>query len=163
MEFDVIDITEEELLNLSAVQMQLLREAQKKKNALIEGRDRDIRLYKTIVLTNGMFNGSILSNKISDIEEECDRQVEAVVEQLEYAMALNEPPRGEEGGGDSSAGYIVDYTLPYTDRYTIVRDYYMTIADPGERLALYSADETAKRYLSSYYGTLYNVLSTYCM
>ena len=34
MEFDVIEVTEEELKNFTAVQMQLLRTAQKNKNAL---------------------------------------------------------------------------------------------------------------------------------
>ena len=34
MEFDIIDLTEEELKKLTNVQMQLLRTAQKKKNEL---------------------------------------------------------------------------------------------------------------------------------
>ena len=65
------------------------------------------------------------------------------------------------GGGDEGAGYVVDYSLSYSERYVIVRDYYLAIADPAERMALYTADEVAKRYLDSYYGSLYNVLYTY--
>ena len=79
-------------------------------------------------------------------------------------MALNEPTNGDDvggEGGDESAGYIVDYTLPYNQRYAIVRDYYLSIEDPQERMALYTADEVAKKYLSTYYKTLYDVLYTY--
>ncbi len=42
-----------------------------------------------------------------------------------------------------------------------MRDYYLAIENPAERMALYTADDTAKRYLGSYYSTLYNVLYTY--
>ena len=79
-------------------------------------------------------------------------------------MSLNEPTEGGDvGGGDGSteSGYIVDYTLPYSERYKLVRDYYFTIEDPQERLALYTVDEVAKQYLSSYYRTLYDVLYSY--
>ena len=70
---------------------------------------------------------------------------------------------GDTGGegGDESAGYIVDYNLSYNERYVIVRDFYLAIPDTDERLALYGADEVAKKYLSSYYSTLYSVLATY--
>ena len=42
-----------------------------------------------------------------------------------------------------------------------MRDFYLAIPDTDERLALYGADEVAKKYLSSYYSTLYSVLATY--
>ncbi len=55
----------------------------------------------------------------------------------------------------------MDYTLSYNERYRIVRDYYLSITDPAERMALYSADDTARKYLGSYYASLYNVLYSY--
>ncbi len=58
-------------------------------------------------------------------------------------------------------GYIVDYTLSYTERYNLVRTYYLSIEDPAQRMSLYAADETARKYLGSYYASLYNVLNTY--
>ena len=60
----------------------------------------------------------------------------------------------------ASPGYIVDYELSYLERYILVRDYYLAIEDPAERLVLYRADTVAQSYLGNYYTTLYNYLST---
>ena len=42
-----------------------------------------------------------------------------------------------------------------------MRDYYLSIEDPSERMSLYGADSVARKYLGSYYASLYNVLNTY--
>ena len=84
-----------------------------------------------------------------------------MADNLIYNMSLNEPlPDGGEDS-DESAGYIVDYSLSYAERYVIVRDYYFAIADSEERMALYRADDVARAYLGAYYSTLYNVLDVY--
>lgn len=158
MEFDVIDLTDEELKKLTAVQMQLLRTAQKKKNEMRYKLEQDFQLFKKLVLTDGMANSSLLRHKREELEKTFDYELEILIEQLNYSLGVNDPMPDVGGEGDESAGYIVDYTLPYTDRYSLVRDYYLSIPDPDERMALYSKDEVAKRYLDSYYGTLYNVL-----
>ena len=80
-------------------------------------------------------------------------------EQLLYSIELNRPEHDDEGSED--VGYVVDYSLSYVDRYNIVRAYYMSIEDPVERLSLYQKDETAKKYLESYYQILGDVLNTY--
>lgn len=75
-------------------------------------------------------------------------------------MSLSEPTTdGETGdGGNDDTGYLVDYELSYLERYTQVRDYYLSIPDPDERIALLAADEVAQDYLDSYYNTLFNYL-----
>lgn len=160
MEFDVIDMTEEEIENLSTVQTQLLRTAQKNKNELRYNLERDFNLFKKLLLTDGMYDSSLLTQKRAELEEEFNRSAGIIAEQLKYSLTLNEPYPGN-GEGDVNTGYIVDYTLSYTERYAIVRDYYLAIPDPSERMALYTADEVAKKYLASYYSTLYDVLYTY--
>jgi len=160
MTFDIIDITVEELAKLTDIQMQLLRTAQKKKNELRRNTEKDFEIFKKIVYTNGMKHSSLLQQKRAELEAEFSLQTAVLVEQLEYAMTLN-APYPDRGEGDENVGYIVDYSLSYTDRYIIVRDYYLAIADPAERMALYTADEVAKKYLGSYYSTLYDVLYTY--
>ena len=159
MEFDVIEVTEEELKNFTAVQMQLLRSAQKNKNTLRENMDRDLRLFKSLLLTDDVFNSSLYAQKRAELEREFDFKTESIAEQLRYNLSLSEPYDPDDN--DDEAGYIVDYTLSYNERYRIVRDYYLSITDPAERMALYSADDTARKYLGSYYASLYNVLYSY--
>lgn len=160
MEFDIIEYTEVELKKLTPVQMQLLRTAQKRKNELYHKLEQDFALFKKLVCTEGMYDSSLLEDKHAELLEEFNYQVEILKEQLEYGMKLNSPlPDQDEE--DKNAGYIVDYSLTYADRYVLVRDYYLSIENPAERMALYSADEVAKRYLGSYYASLYNVLNMY--
>lgn len=160
MEFDIIDVTEEELKEYSAVQMQLLRSAQKEKNELAHKMEQELAMFKKLVYTDDMKESSLLEQKRAELQAEFEYKVAILVEQFRYALEMTEPYIPENPDADK-VGYIVDYTLPYTDRYNIVRDYYLAITDVNERMALYSADEVAKDYLSSYYRTLYNVLYTY--
>lgn len=165
MEFDILFFTNEEIENLTVIQQKLLRTAQQKKDALKHQLEKDLQTYKCITYGNNASNSSLYNDKKAELVEEYNYQVEIIREQLVFNMSLNEPTNdGETGdpgdvGGDSP--YVVDYELSYLERYIAVRDYYMTIEDPNERLALYGADEVAKKYLSSYYNSLYNYLSTF--
>lgn len=161
MEFDIIEVTEEELQGYSAVQMQLLRTAQKNKNELVYNTNRDLELFKKLILTEDVYHSSLLDSKIEELNAELERKVEILKEQLLYSLSLSEPEPDGGGGGDENTGYIVDYSLSYSERYILVRDYYFTIADPSERLALFAADKTAQKYLGTYYNSLYNVLATF--
>lgn len=160
MEFDIIELSEEELGDLSTIQMQLLRTAQKNKNELRYKLEQDMEMFERLVLTNDTYNSSLIAAKRTELEKDFNYKVGVIREQLEYAMKLNEP-YPDRGDVSEDTGYLVDYTLSYTDRYVLVRDYYLSIEDPSERMALYAADEVAKKYLGSYYASLYNVLSTY--
>lgn len=121
--------------------------------------DRDLRLFKSLLLTDDVFNSSLYAQKRAELEREFDFKTESIAEQLRYNLSLSEPYDPDDN--DDEAGYIVDYTLSYNERYRIVRDYYLSITDPAERMALYSADDTARKYLGSYYASLYNVLYSY--
>ncbi len=164
MTFDIIDMEEEDLLALSTVQMRLLRTAQQEKDDLTYELERDKQTFYNIVVADGMLNSGIYDAKCDELDEEYEQKVAVLKDNLIYNMSLNVPTGddGDTGGGDDSdVGYIVDYSLSYLDRYQIVRNYYMSISDPAERIALYTADTTAKDYLGQYYNTLYNVLSQY--
>ena len=163
MEFNIISITDEEYEALTTVQKKLERTAQKSKNELDHDMEQELLEFKKILLADNMYNSSLYAAKQAELQDEVDYQVAILVEQLEFNMALNEPTTDDETGnegGDESAGYIVDYELSYLERYIIVRDYYLAIEDADERMALYTADETAKAYLGSYYSTLYDYLAT---
>lgn len=163
MEFDIIDLTEEEAEALSTIRLKLLRTAQQKKNELEHKLKSDLAAFYGLCKTNNVHCSSIYADKKAALEAEYEYQVEVLREQLLFNMSLGEPTQdGETGGsGSDDSGYIVDYELSYLERYIAVRDYYLGIEDPAERLALYAADETALDYLGSYYTTLYNYLSTF--
>jgi hypothetical protein len=164
MKFDIIDISSEEVEALTTVQLKLLRTAQQKKDALYHTLENDLLTYKLLMLTNGTENSSLYNDKKTELETEYNYQVDILSEQLIFNMSLQEPTTdGETGdsGNDGSAGYVVDYELSYLERYIAVRDYYMAMEDPNERLALYIKDEIALDYLSSYYTTLYNYLASF--
>lgn len=158
MTFDILDISEEEAQNLETVQLKLLRTAQQKKNELSHKLGTQLDEYKLLLHANGAFQSSLYECFKNDLTAEYNRQVEILREQLVFNMSLKEPTHDGETGdsGNDTSGYIVDYELSYIERYIQVRDYYMAIEDPAERLALYAADEVAIKYLGTYYNTLYN-------
>lgn len=160
MTFDIIELNEGELDAFSTIQVQLLRTAQKKKNELKHKLESELQLFMGLILGNGMVNSTLYENKRKELEAEFEYQVEILKEQLLYSLEINEPyPDGDED--HEMVGYIVDYTLPYTDRYAIVREYYLAIDDAALRMQLYTDDDVAKRYLGSYYSVLYSVLYNY--
>ncbi len=164
MEFDIIEMTEEELLALSTVQMRLLRTAQQDKNELTSELERDKQTFYNIVLSAGMLNSSLYTDKCAELDAEYEKHVEILKDNLVYNLSLNVPTADDDkpsGGGDEEPGYIVDYSLSYLDRYQIVRNYYMSIPDAAERLNLFMADTTAQNYLGQYYYTLQNLFEQY--
>ena len=160
MIFDIIDISQKEADELEIVQLKLLRTAQQKKNELEVKLKTELEEYKIITFNNGMQNSSLYTEYENAARAEYERQVEVIREQLLFNMSLKEPTADHETGdpGNDGTGYLVDYSLTYLERYIQVRDYYMTIPDPVERLALYRVDEVAMKYLASYYNTLYDYL-----
>ncbi len=166
MTYDILDMEEEDILALSVVQTKLLRTAQKNKNELAHQLEEDKQAFYNIVVANGTLNSGIYEAKCAQLEAEYEREVEILKEQLIYNLSLNEPTTDDELGDsglgeDESTGYIVDYSLSYVERYTIVKNYYMAISDPNERMTLYASDTTAMAYLGQYYNTLYNLLAQY--
>ena len=69
MEFDIIDLTEEELKKLTNVQMQLLRTAQKKKNELARKSGQDLEMFIRLAHTNGMRDSSLIEHKRAELDE----------------------------------------------------------------------------------------------
>ena len=162
MTFDIIEITDEEVEKLSTVQLKLLRTAQQKKNELAHKLGVQLDEYKALLYTDGVNISSLYAQYKAEADAEYNRQVEILREQLVFNMSLGEPTSDGETGEPppEDTGYVVDYELGYLERYILVRDYYLSIPDPNERVALYTADEVAAKYLGR---TYYNYLFDYLM
>ena len=165
MLFDIIDIPEEEFAKLNVKQMKLLRAAQRNKDELVRKAQSEVEQFRLKILSAGMKRSSLLEDKKKEIDSEVNYRCAVLADDLIYNMSVCKTTTngGSSGGGgsDSETGYLVDYSLSYSERYVIVRNYYLAIKDVDVRMKKYAADEVAKKYLGSYYGTLYNVLATY--
>lgn len=160
MTFDIINLKEGELESFSTIQMQLLRTAQKKKDEFEHKMENELALFNNMILGNGMKNSTLYEQKKTALETEFNYQVGILKEQLLYSLSINDPYPDEDEDREM-VGYIVDYTLTYSERYAIVREYYLAIDNAALRMQLYTDDDVAKRYLGSYYSILYNVLYSY--
>lgn len=164
MLFDIIDIPKDELESLSVAQMKLLRTAQRNKDEIEHKAKEELEKFRMKLLASGMKNSTLLEDMRDAIDSETNRKCAILADNLIYEMSVCNKSDNDDsgnGGGSYETGYLVDYSLSYSERYVIVRDYYLQFTDVKERMAKYSADEVAKKYLGSYYGTLYNILATY--
>ena len=160
MTFDIIEVDEDKLKKYTTIQMQLLRTAQKKKDELQHKMESELDMFRLMIFGNGMKNSTLYEQKKAALLAEFDYQVDILREQLLYGIKLNElyPDQDED---QEMVGYLVDYSLSFTERYRIVREYYMAIEDRSLRMQLYSKDIVAMKYLDSYYSILYDVLYSY--
>lgn len=160
MIFDIIDITEAEVDLLTTVQKKLLRTAQQKKNEMVRKRDEQLFELRIMCNANNTDSSSIYGQSAAKIQNDYQTELDILIEQLQFNMSLREPTNGDEtgGSGTDNTAYIVDYELSYLERYIIVRDYYLTIEDPAERIALLQADTVAMEYLGTYYSVLFDYL-----
>lgn len=164
MQFDIIPVTGTEVGKLSTAQLRLLRDAQNKKNELLIKAERELKAFSLSVMGAGMAYSSLIESKRRELDEEVWRKCAVIADDLLFDIsALGQSSEGGGGsGGDApQTEYRVDYSLSYSERYVIVRDYYLRIKDVSERMTKYASDEVAKKYLGTYYKTLYNVLATY--
>ncbi len=166
MTFDIIEITDEEVENLSVVQLKLLRTAQQKKDALEHKLKDQLREYRLTFATSGRKMSTLYDAMEFDLYQEFNYQVEILREQLVFSMSLREPTADDETGdkgelGGEDVGYVVDYRLSYLERYVAVRDYYLSIENADERLALYAKDQVARKYLDTYYTHLFDYLYSF--
>lgn len=165
MEFDVIPITGTQAGRMNAEQMKLLRTAQQKKNALIRSAEKELKEFEISLMGKGMQYSSLVESKRAELDSEVKYQCSVIADNLLFEISVIDQNKDTvTGSGDltsTQVGYVVDYSLSYSERYKIVRDYYLKIKDVTERMTKYAADLTAKKYLDSYYKTLYNVLATY--
>ena len=128
-------------------------------------RKRDEQLFELKIMcnSNNVESSSIYRQTANKIQSDYQTELDVLIEQLQFNMSLREPTNGgETGGGDiDNTGYIVDYELSYLERYIAVRDYYLTIEDPNERIALLQQDKVAMEYLGTYYSVLFDYLYTF--
>ncbi len=162
MTIDIIDLTSPEYSDLSPVQLAMVRVAQAKKDELLEEAKRDKAELLYLMLGNQTARSTAVTRENARIDAEAQRQVDAVREDLLHQLAYE--ALGSEGNANGPYRYPENpnYNLGYSQRFLVVRNYYMQATDdPHARLQAYSMDSLAREYLGEFYATLYDLLSSY--
>ena len=162
MIIDIIDLSDEQFYDLNAVQMAMVRAAQTEKNEILAEAEKEKGEIFKELLTNGTARSTYFDERAEAIDDEADAKVEAVKDDLLYQIAYDL----DAGDGNEDGPYRYpenpNYNLSASQRFLVVRSYYMEATDDAEaRLEAYAMDSLARTYLGEYYATLYDLLASY--
>lgn len=163
MQIDIIDLTDPCYSELSPVQLALVRAAQVKKNKLVSATEEKRQKFVNKLVTNHFSHSLVYTLQQSAIEKALEEEIDVIREDLLYQLAYK--TTGSEGNGLGPYSYPdnPDYSLTYSQRFILVRQYYLDLtSDPEARLQAYAGDSLARAYLGDFYQTLYEMLLSYC-
>ena len=163
MTIDIIDLTDPDYDDLSSVQLAMVRVAQGKKNEILAEAEEEKTQLKNTLIANNFARSSVYDFAEDRIDEEAAAAVEVVKDDLLYQLAYE--ALGSEGNEMGPYRYPENpnYNLTASQRFLVVRNYYMNVTDdPDARLQAFAMDTLAQSYLGEFYATLYSLLASYC-
>lgn len=162
MTIDIVDLTSSQYSDLSAVQLAMVRAAQTKKNEILATAAEEKKQLFYMMLANNAVRSTALKNEQEYIDAQAQAKIEVLKSDLDYQLAYE--ALGSEGNDKGPYRYPENpnYNLSYSQRFLVVRNYYMGVtSDPDARLTAYSMDTLAREYLGEFYATLYDLLASY--
>lgn len=162
MKIDIIDLSDPEYKDLSPVQLAMVRAAQLKKNHADDEFEVQKKEYTFIFANHNLVATSELETHLKTIESNRDKEVEAIREDLQYQLAYE--ALGTEGNANGPYRYPQNpnYSLTPSQRFLVVRNYYMeTVDDPAARYEALRGDNLARSYLGDFYATLLDMFASY--
>ena len=163
MIIDIVDLTDPEYSDLNAVQVAMVREAQQKKNKILARAEEEKTEYLSLLVAGDMARNSFYALTKASVDADAQAEIAAVKEDLDFQLAYE--ALGSEGDDNGPYRYPENpnYNLVPSQRFLVVRNYYMRLTDdPEARLAAFAADSLARSYLGEFYATLYDMLAAYC-
>lgn len=163
MIIDIVDLTDPEYSDLNAVQVAMVREAQQKKNKILARAEEGKTEYLSLLVAGDMARNSFYALTKARVDADAQAEIAAVKEDLDFQLAYE--ALGSEGDDNGPYRYPENpnYNLVPSQRFLVVRNYYMRLTDdPEARLAAFAADSLARSYLGEFYATLYDMLAAYC-
>ena len=163
MTIDIVDLSSPEYSDLSPVQLAMVRAAQAKKDKIVAEAEKNKNELKYFMLSNNVARSTALRDAIAEIEAQKKKDIDAVLSDLKYQLAYE--AIGSEGNENGPYRYPQNpnYNLSYSERFLVVRQYYMDVtSNPEARLKAYAGDTLARSYLGEFYQTLYDLLLSYC-
>lgn len=163
MVIDIIDLTDEAYGELSSVQLAMVTAAQAKKNKLLAAAEAEKGARFRAMLTNNVARSSALQYEYDAIDAQLQEDIETVKADLLYQIAYDSSLSDGNENGVYRYPENPNYNLAYSQRFLVVRQYYMDVtSDANARLQSYAMDTLARTYLGEYYQTLYELLASYC-
>ena len=163
MIIEIVDLTDPEYSDLNAVQVAMVREAQQKKNKILARAEEEKTEYLSLLVAGDMARNSFYALTKARVDADAQAEIAAVKEDLDFQLAYE--ALGSEGNDNGPYRYPENpnYNLVPSQRFLVVRNYYMRLTDdPEARLAAFAADSLARSYLGEFYATLYDMLAAYC-
>ena len=163
MTIDIVDLTDEKYADLNAVQMAMVRAAQVKKNEIVAEAEEEKASIQRQLVANNFARSYVQVMANARINTAQYKAIEALKEDLDYQLAYES--LGSEGNEQGPYRYPENpnYNLTPSQRFLVVREYYMSVTDdPDASLQAYTVDSLARTYLGEYYATLYDLLASYC-
>ncbi len=163
MTIDIIDLTDPEYSDLSPVQLSMVRVAQAKKDKILATAEEEKAEMFQVLTSNHFERSTAYDLYVQQVDADAEEQVNTVREDLILQLAYES--LGSEGDENGPYRYPQNpnYNLSYSERFLVVRNYYMEATDdPNARLQAYGMDSLARSYLGEFYQTLYDLLASYC-
>lgn len=157
MTIDIIDYTETQLAELTSVQLQEVREAQLKKNALRKKYDELCKKARQKLVDRGIFPSNILARKLEALEGAFEAEVAVLREGLLFFLRYGGGAKEDIPTDD--VPYEVDYSTTVEERARVLKAYYESAyTDPTERFNAFDADSFARNYLGEMYAPMWHYL-----
>ena len=145
MTIDIVDLTDEKYADLNAVQMAMVRAAQVKKNEIVAEADEEKASIQRQLVANNFARSYVQVMANARINTAQYKAIEALKEELDYQLAYES--LGSEGNEQGPYRYPENpnYNLTPSQRFLVVREYYMSVTDdPDARLQAYTVDFVAR-------------------
>ena len=158
----IIDLSDPQYADLNAVQMSMVRVAQVKKNNLLAELEEEKKALFFRLLERGTVRAYARIREETRLTDAANAEVDAVREDLLQQLAYE--ALSSEGNENGPYRYPdnPNYNLSYSQRFLLVRNYYMEVeSDAAARLEAYRMDSLARTYLGDFYQTLYDLLASY--
>lgn len=163
MVIDIIDPNDEQFQNLTDLEYAMIREAQSEKNSIVAAAESKKRKLFLKALARNTARSTALPDAYAVIDAETVTKVDVVREDLLHRLAYAAMGSGGNENGTYRYPENPNYGLTYSQRFLVVRDYYMHVTtNPQARLKAFEMDSLARTYLGEYYQTLYDLLASYC-
>ena len=158
MVIDIISYSDEQFATMTDEQLLEVQSAQMKKNRLMAALEEDLQKEKYRLINNGTYLSSMWPLIQEKLQKAYEQEVDLIRDALLFYLQFSLRPDA------SDSPYLVDYTLPESERMYIVKDYYMeAYTDDKERFEAFKADEVAVHYLGEFYAPMYDYFRSYIL